>query len=184
MAGSLGSVSPTPYVRRGATGSPRLTLGPPLWLRTSTATWLPHRPDLARGRLRIRAGGSAGGAKRKPPALVNRLPDEALRQLQPLHLVGSSLALGEALLGLQQPMHHQQLAHQIIEGLAGGPPVGIADRPSKERVGRAGSGQGAARRRRPPRRRGRRLAALPVAGRVDLIGKTAPGYGQNFWLPA
>jgi hypothetical protein len=46
---------------------------PPLWLRGSTATWLPRPPGLARGRLQARAGGSAGGAKRRPPALVNRL---------------------------------------------------------------------------------------------------------------
>ena len=52
---------------------PRLTLGPPLWLRGSTAPWLPRPPGLARGRLQARAGGSAGGAKRRPPALVNRL---------------------------------------------------------------------------------------------------------------
>jgi uncharacterized protein YcbX len=32
--------------------------------------------------------------------------------------VGRRLALGEALLGLQQPVHHQQLAHQLIQGLA------------------------------------------------------------------
>ena len=43
--------------------------------------------------------------------------------------VTSRLALGEALLGLQQPMHHQQLAHQVIQGLASGLPVRIADRP-------------------------------------------------------
>jgi hypothetical protein len=52
-----------------------------------------------------------------------------------LHRVCSPLALGEALLGLQQPMHHQQLAHQVIEGLAGSLPVRIADRPGEERMG-------------------------------------------------
>ena len=36
---------------------------------------------------------------------------------------------GEALLGLQQPTHHHQLAHQVIQGLAGGLPVRIGDRP-------------------------------------------------------
>lgn len=36
--------------------------------------------------------------------------------------VTSRLALGEPLLGLQQPIHHQQLAHQVIESLAGGSP--------------------------------------------------------------
>jgi len=32
-------------------------------------------------------------------------------------------------------MRHQQLAHLVIQGLAGGSPVGIADRPGKQRVG-------------------------------------------------
>jgi hypothetical protein len=48
--------------------------------------------------------------------------------------VTSRPALGEALLGLQQPMHHQQLAHQVIQGLAGGSPVRIAQRPGKEHM--------------------------------------------------
>jgi hypothetical protein len=40
----------------------------------------------------------------------------------------------EALLGLQQPMNHQQLAHQLVQGLAGGLPVRIADRLDQQRV--------------------------------------------------
>jgi hypothetical protein len=32
-------------------------------------------------------------------------------------------------------MHHQQLAHQVIEGLAGGFPVRIGQRPGKEGMG-------------------------------------------------
>jgi hypothetical protein len=42
--------------------------------------------------------------------------------------------LGEALLGLQQPMHHQQLAHQLLEGLAAGLPVRIAGRLDQQRM--------------------------------------------------
>jgi hypothetical protein len=44
-----------------------------------------------------------------------------LVQWSPLRRVGPRLAPGEALLGLQQPTH-QQLAHQVIESLAGGSP--------------------------------------------------------------
>jgi hypothetical protein len=35
--------------------------------------------------------------------------------MQPLHRIGWPLALGQALLGLQQPTNHQQLAHQVIQ---------------------------------------------------------------------
>jgi hypothetical protein len=52
----------------------------------------------------------------------------------PAFRVRARLAPGQTLLGLQQSMHHQQLAHQVIQGLAGAFPVGIAQRPSKERV--------------------------------------------------
>jgi hypothetical protein len=103
--------------------------------RGSTAPWSAHRPGLARGRLPARAGGSAGGAKRSPPALVDRSSDDTARPQPPLHPVGPSLPLGETFLGLQQPVHHQQLAHQVVQGLAGGSPVRIADRPGQERVG-------------------------------------------------
>src|SRR5215218_3868134 len=72
-ARSLRLVPPTPLCQAGGDRLPRLTLGPPPWLRGSTAPWLPRPPGLARGRLQARAGGSAGGAKRRPPALVNRL---------------------------------------------------------------------------------------------------------------
>src|SRR4029453_2692942 len=85
---------------------------------------------------KLRAGGSRrGGRSGKPPALMDRLPNSSAWGLLPLHRVGPSLPLGETLLGLQQPMHHQQLAHQVIQGLAGGPPVRIRQRPSKKRVG-------------------------------------------------
>src|SRR5215218_11360132 len=94
-----------------------------------------HHPGLARGRLQARAGGSAGGAKRSPPALVDRSSNDTARPQPPLHPVGPSLPLGETFLGLRQPVHHQQLAQQVIQGLAGGPPVGIAECPCKERVG-------------------------------------------------
>jgi hypothetical protein len=62
-------------------------------------------PGLARGRLQARAGGSAGGAKRSPPALVDRSSDDTARPQPPLHPVGPSLPLGETFLGLQQPLH-------------------------------------------------------------------------------
>ncbi|HEY6592291.1 MAG TPA: histidine kinase dimerization/phospho-acceptor domain-containing protein [Actinomycetota bacterium] len=42
--------------------------------------------------------------------------------------VGARPALGKTLLGLQRSMHHQQLAHQVIQGLAGGPPARITRR--------------------------------------------------------
>jgi hypothetical protein len=54
--------------------------------------------------------------------------------LRPLRRVGRRFALGEALLGLQQPVHHQQLAHQVVEGCAGGLPVRVADRLDQQRV--------------------------------------------------
>src|SRR5215218_1062058 len=73
-------------------------------------------PPISSGRL------PRGGAIREPPALVDRLPDRALAQRSPLRRGGARLAPGEALLGLQQPTHHQQLAHQVIECLAGGSP--------------------------------------------------------------
>ena len=34
-------------------------------------------------------------------------------------------------------MHHRQLAHQVVQGLAGGLPVRIGDRPDQQRVGLA-----------------------------------------------
>jgi hypothetical protein len=43
-----------------------------------------------------RAVSVPGGPKQKPPALVDRLVDEALVGLQPLHRVGSWLALALA----------------------------------------------------------------------------------------
>jgi hypothetical protein len=57
----------------------------------------------------------AGGPSGTPPALLDRLPDRTLAQIQPLRRLGRRLALGGALFGLQQPMHHQQLAHQLVE---------------------------------------------------------------------
>jgi hypothetical protein len=50
-------------------------------------------------------------------------------------MVGARPALGKPFLGLQQPVHYQQLAHQVIQGLAGGPPARITQRPGEERVG-------------------------------------------------
>ena len=47
--------------------------------------------------------------------------------------VTSRRALRETLLGLQQPMQHHQLAHQVVQGLAGGLPVRIGDRPDQQR---------------------------------------------------
>jgi hypothetical protein len=72
-----------------------------------------------------------------PPALVDRVPDESLRPQQPLHRLGPRLPLGEAVLGLQQPTNHQQPAHQVVQGLAGGVPVWVGDHPDQQRVGLA-----------------------------------------------
>jgi hypothetical protein len=44
--------------------------------------------------------------------------------------VTSRLALGEALLGLQQPVHHQQLAQQVIQGLHRTAELAGASRPA------------------------------------------------------
>ena len=46
-----------------------------------------------------------------------RSPDKAPAGLRRLHRVGPRLAPGEALFGLQQPMQHDQLAHQLVQGL-------------------------------------------------------------------
>src|SRR5918993_475534 len=48
--------------------------------------------------------------------------------------VTSRRALGEALLGLQQPTNHHQLAHQVVQGLFGSLPVRIGDRLDQQRV--------------------------------------------------
>jgi hypothetical protein len=103
----------------GPKGPPHLTLDPPLWLRTRTATWSPRWPGRARDRLQNRKSRRlpSGGPEQEPPTVVvDRSPDRALAGLQLLHRIGPRLALGEALLGLQQPMHHDQLAHQVVEG--------------------------------------------------------------------
>jgi hypothetical protein len=44
-----------------------------------------------------------------------QVPEEASSGRQPLHRVAGRLALGEALLGLKQPMNHDQLAHQVVQ---------------------------------------------------------------------
>jgi len=81
--------------------------------------------------------------RRTPPAVVategvrsalGRTPIEALRGRQPLP-PGSRL--GRRSSAPQQPLHHQQLVHQVIEGPAGGLPVGIGDRFDQQRVGLA-----------------------------------------------
>jgi hypothetical protein len=53
-----------------------------------------------------------------------------------LRWLGARLALGEALLGLQQLVDHQQFAQQLVEGLTGGLPVRIADRLDQQRAPR------------------------------------------------
>jgi hypothetical protein len=69
-------------------------------------------PGSARGPPAGRSGRPHPGAKRKLPALVDRSPRRALGCMRRFRRVGPRLAHGEALLGLQHPMHHQQLAHQ------------------------------------------------------------------------
>jgi hypothetical protein len=49
--------------------------------------------------------------------------------------VTSRLVLGEVFFGLQQPVNHQQLAHQVVQGLACGLPVRIADCLDQQGVG-------------------------------------------------
>jgi hypothetical protein len=85
---------------------------------------------------KLGAGGSrrGGQAGDRPHSWTGYYTGALVRQ-QPLHLASSRLALGEAFLGLQQPMHHQQLAQQVVQGLAGGSPVRIGHRPGEERMG-------------------------------------------------
>ena len=95
--------------------------------------------------------------------------------MQPLHRIGSLPALGQALLGLQQPTNHQQLAHQVIQGLASGLPVWIGDRPDQERVGLAVLLRG-----HPPRvRHPRPLAKLAYARSLITLDVMA-----NDWVMA
>src|SRR5215211_9028779 len=83
--------------------------------------------------------------------------------MPPTLRLGDRLARGEALLGLQQPTHHHQLAHQVVQGLAGGLPVRIGDRPDQQRVGLTMLLRG-----HPPRvRHPRPLAKLPYAPLTD-----------------
>jgi hypothetical protein len=85
----------------------------------------PGRPSLQVTRAaasNLERAAPAGGAIREPPALVDRVPDGAFAQRSPLPRIGPRRTPGEALLGLQQPTHHQQPAHQVVQGLAGGSP--------------------------------------------------------------
>jgi hypothetical protein len=143
--------------KRGAQRPPRLTLDPPLYLRTCTATWWhalarsrARPPATERGRL------PPGGPSGTPPALLDRLPDRTLAQIQPLRRLGRRRALGEALLGLQQPIHHQQLAHQLVEGLTGGLPVRITTALTSSACARPAP-QGAS----PPQRPAGRALCVP-----------------------
>jgi hypothetical protein len=75
--------------------------------------------------------------RRKRPRVFQpgRLRRVALEKRCRPSFVTPTLALVEALLGLQQPMRYQQPAQQVIQGLAGGSPLRIAERPSQERIG-------------------------------------------------
>ena len=89
--------------------------------------------------------------------------------------VTSRLALREAVLGLQEPMQHDQLAHQVVQGLAGGLPVRIGDRPDQQRVGLAVLLRG-----HPPRvRHPRLLAKLSWASTLIILWVIA-----NDWVMA
>src|SRR5512132_1991035 len=89
--------------------------------------------------------------------------------------VTSRCALREAVLGLQEPMQHDQLAHQVVEGLAGGLPVRIGDRPDQQRVGLTLPLRG-----HPPRvRHPRPLAKLPWASTLIILWVIA-----NDWVMA
>ena len=168
-------VPPTPLCQAGADRRPRLTLGPPPWLRGSTATWLPRPPGLARGRLQTRAGGSAGGAKRRPPALVNRLLESSAEADV---TVASNRLAARAWAGAPRPPTADEspaACHQVIEGLAGDLPVWIGDRPDQERVGLAVLLRG-----HPPRvRHPRPLAKLAYARSLIILEVMA-----NDWVMA
>ena len=89
-------VPPTPAQANGGPKAPPAPLTPLRWLRARTATWLPRWPGHARGRLQSRkqAAPVPGGPRREPPTLImNRSPDRALAQLQPLHQVASRRGL-------------------------------------------------------------------------------------------
>jgi hypothetical protein len=112
---SVPATARAPPSRR--TGLRRSPTAPP----AGTRWWSPS-PDRT-----VRAGRPPGRSREGLPVLsLGRSKDASASS------GCSPLALGEALLGLQQ---HQQHAHQVIERLAGGLPVRIADRSGKERVG-------------------------------------------------
>jgi hypothetical protein len=76
----------------GPRGLPRVTLDPPAMATREHGDLVAPAPGQARGRLQARTGGSRGGHLREPPALVDRLPDRAFVQREPLRQIGSRLA--------------------------------------------------------------------------------------------
>jgi len=74
-----------------------------------------------------------GGPQRDTARTFDRSP--TLTREGRGHYVGSADGFLARRSWLLQPVRHQQLAHQVVEGLAGGLPVRIAQRPSEKRVG-------------------------------------------------
>jgi hypothetical protein len=101
-----------------ATGQPERAIYPLMWPVTG-------------GRPRPRGGSDRGHPH---PHALPQASEEARNAGQALRL-GARPALGKPLLGLQQPMHHQQLAQHVTEGPAGGSPVRVAQRSATRRVG-------------------------------------------------
>jgi hypothetical protein len=73
-----------------------------------------------------------GGTIREPPALVDRLPDRAFVQREPLRQVGPRSARRSRPPVADPP---PAAAHQVIESLARSSPVGIAQHPGGNTLG-------------------------------------------------
>jgi hypothetical protein len=125
-----------PYVlvvKRGPRGLPRVALDP---LCGYAQARLPGCP-LSRSGARPPASKNGrlprGGTIREPPALVDRLPDKAFVQREPLRQVGPrSVRRSRPPVADPPPA----AAHQVIESLARSSPVGIAQHPGGTPSGR------------------------------------------------
>jgi hypothetical protein len=119
----------------GPRGLPRVTLDPPSVATRKHGDLVAPAPGQARGRLQARTGGSRGGHLREPPALVDRLPDRALVQREPLRQIGppGSRLVRRSSAPAADPA--PAAAHQVIESLARGSPVGIAQHLGRSTLG-------------------------------------------------